>query len=385
MKVRSSILFLITILCSFSAFPFSSSFTTRGKRISLILDMLERSIESQKQTAHRQFFSNNEESSESGVLQERISKYKDNFSLAVSGQLNRDGHKIALREYVEENVHISLGLQSGYIKGDSTYHISFSTGESELRFPLSTALLGLKFGLSMRDSVFLNRERMGLNVSWYRDIHHSGKMEDSDWINGDGHSGKDIYSESSTKINLDIVDVSYVWNFLFYKSISLGVAAGYKYHRYGYAVFDTDQVGYGPYAAGYTGYISGSTLVYSVKHRFLYFGVSSNLSLSKNFLLDIQGGYSPWARSKDRDDHILRYKLSEATCKGDAYFLQARGLWNIASDLYLDLSTQYTKIDTKGIQHQLFYAGPYAGLSADVNDKITSSYWLASASLNYLF
>ena len=382
MKAKSFILLLITILWPFSVFPFSYPLT-REQRISIILDKLESNLEYQKEKFHRRFSTSDEGSSESVGQQEIVPKYKNNFYSTKSERLEKDEHKAALKEYLGENVYVSLGLQTGYIKGDSTYHISFSGGESELKFPLNAALLGIKFGLSMRDSASSNRNKMGLSVSWYKDIHHTGKMEDSDWIYGDGHSGKDIYSESSTKINLDIVDVNYVWKLLSRKKISLGAVMGYKYHRYSYAVFDTNQVGYGPYAPSYTAYVPGSTLVYSVKHKFFYFGVNSSLLLTKSFLLDFQGGYSPWARSEDRDDHILRYKLSEASCKGDAYFFKAKGLWDIASDLYFDFSAQYTKIDTKGIQHQAFYDG--SGISYDVNDKITSSYWLASASLNYLF
>lgn len=382
MKTKSFILFLITILSSFSVFPASSSFT-RKQRISILLDKLEDELRYQKEVVHRRFSTDNEGSSESVGSQEIVPRYKNNFYLTRSEWLEEDEHKVALKEYSEENVHGSLGLQTGYIKGDSTYHISFSGGESELKFPLNTALLGLKLNLSMKDRAFSNREKISLSVSWYKDIHHSGKMEDSDWIYEDNHSGKDIYSESSTKINLDIVDINYVWNLLSRKNISLGPAIGYKYHRYSYEVFDTDQVGYGEYSEDYTGYVSGPTLVYSVRHKFFYFGLNSRLSLTRSFLLDIQGGYSPWARSKDRDDHILRYKLSEASCRGDAYFFKARGLWDIASDLYFDFGAQYTKINTKGTQHQLFYAG--SGEPVDVDDKITSSYWLASASFNYLF
>ncbi|MEW6003669.1 MAG: hypothetical protein AB1638_13630, partial [Nitrospirota bacterium] len=43
-------------------------------------------------------------------------------------------------------LYLDISLRSGYLHGDSTYHISFSGGASQLEFPLKTYLLGPEIG-----------------------------------------------------------------------------------------------------------------------------------------------------------------------------------------------------------------------------------------------
>ncbi|MBL7085038.1 MAG: hypothetical protein ISS43_02895, partial [Candidatus Omnitrophica bacterium] len=117
-----------------------------------------------------------------------------------------------------EYVYATLGLQSGYITGDTTYHITFAedvlgfvfSGESELEFPLDNFLLGVEGVLGYKDFRNDKRDKARLSVSWFTDVSSdAGKMQDSDWLNnnydilytGSTHPGLDIYSESDTDLD----------------------------------------------------------------------------------------------------------------------------------------------------------------------------------------
>lgn len=277
----------------------------------------------------------------------------------------------------------NVGLQSAYLKGDTTYHISFPDGASELEFPLKTSLLGpeLVFGYKNPQG----QEKIRLNVKWLTNIVRSSeKMKDSDWIEGDGHPGLDIYSESDIKLKANIRDVDVIYNFWPAKNLSIGPMLGYKYKQFKYDVSDVNHVGYGPWT-GYTVSVSGKALEYKVTYHIPYFGLNSDVLLGERFQTNMKLGYAPWASAKDRDDHILRYKLSEASTHGYAYIANLNANWNFLPHWLIGVEGEYMKIHTTGTQHQSFYAGSYVGTIYDVDDKITSEQWLFSAMVTYRF
>ena len=285
-----------------------------------------------------------------------------------------------------ENIYTTLGLQSGYITGDTTYHISFSGGESELEFPLDNFLLGIEGGLGYKNINNDKQDRARLTVSWFTDItNDAGKMKDSDWVDGDGHEGLDIYSESDADLDTNIIDINGVYNFCPTKNISIGPMVGYKYQKFEYDISNLNQVGYGPYDPGYTSSVSGKVLDYEVKYKIPYLGLSTDLLLGDKFQMNLRFGYSPWAEANDVDDHLLTYALRKADCDGDAYLINLNAGWKFLPAWILQVGGEYVDIDTKGTQHLSYYAGPYAGFTADVDDKITSSYWLISAVVKYKF
>ena len=293
------------------------------------------------------------------------------------------GSKVGL-EFNSGRLYLDVGLQSAYFKGDTTYHIDFPGGASELEFPLKTFLLGPNVGLSYKNKQ--NQEKFRLNVKWLTNIDDgSGKMKDSDWIDGDGHSGLDIYSESKIKLKANIIDVNLIYNFWPIKQLSIGPMLGYKYQNFAYDVTDLNQVGYGPYDPGFTGSVSGNVLDYKVTYHIPYFGLSSDILLGKKFQANIKLGYAPWASAKDRDDHILRYKISEGDTDGYAYYANLNANWNFLPHWFLGVGGEYMKIHTTGTQHQYFYAGPLVGITYDVDDIITSEQWLFSTMVTYMF
>jgi outer membrane protease len=298
--------------------------------------------------------------------------------------------------------YMTLGLQTGYITGNTTYHISFSeevlgvvyNGDSELEFPLDNFLWGIEGGVGYKNINNEKQDRARLTLRWLTDVNNgAGKMKDSDWLNdaydiyyyGITHPGLDIYSESDADLDTNMVDVNYTFNFCPTENISIGSTIGYKYQKFKYDISNLNQVGYGPYEDDYTGSVSGRVLDYKVEYKIPYLGLSTDLLLGDKFQLNLQFGYSPWADAKDRDDHLLRYKLSTADCDGDAYLINLNANWEFLPAWILQVGSEYVNIDTDGTQHQFFYAGDYVGTTYDVDDKITSKYYLVNAAIKYAF
>ncbi len=291
----------------------------------------------------------------------------------------------------QEGPYFDIGLPVGYTSGDTTYHTSSYDAagngtESELEFPIKTYLIGLHGELGTNK--LQEKNRFMVKMTWLTNLGSgSGKMKDSDWLTdnidiatvGATHPGKDIYSESDIDLSATIFDVHALYIFHPVSGLSLGPLGGYLYEHFHYDISNTNQVGYGPYnnppngSPSFTGVVLGNTLNYEVKYRIPYLGVHAAQQLGDSFQVGMEAGYSPWADAEDRDDHLLRSKLSTGTATGTAYLANLSARWDISGTDFLQLTGSYENIYTKGTQHQYFYAGPFAGQSADVNDKITSS------------
>jgi outer membrane protease len=290
-------------------------------------------------------------------------------------------------------LYLDLGLQSGYIDGDTTYRISFPGGASELEFPVRTYLIGPHVVWGYQNAQ--KQDIVRLEAKWLTNLGDGkGKMKDSDFIDDDSaffgmpvpdNPGLDIYSESRMDLGVDIIDANLVYNFWPVKCLSIGPLVGFKYQRLEYDVSDTNQVGFGPYAADFTASVSGKTLDYWVKYYIPYFGLSSDLMLGNKIRMNFKGAYSPWTWAEDRDDHLLRFKRSEGDTDGYAWIASVNGSWNFLPHWILTLGGEYTKIHTTGDQHQSFYDGPLMGLAFDVDDKITSEQWYYSVTVTYRF
>lgn len=281
------------------------------------------------------------------------------------------------------DVPIFLGFDAGYLYGDTTYHISDYVGtsgiESELEFPLQAPLAGVTFGFGR--SSMRSETPFSLQATWRTNLGAGyGKMKDSDWLTDDidiflvgtANPGKDIYSESEIELTANIIDVRMAYAFHPSRSSAISPLVGYLRQNYEYDVMNTNQVGYGPYAPGYTGFVAGKTLAYEITYTLPYAGLQLDL-IGDTFSLRLEAVYSPDATAEDRDDHILRYKLSTAKADGDMIGGQLLAEWAAGNAVTIGLSGCYMRISTTGIQTQMFYAGPYAGWTAAINDKITSS------------
>jgi outer membrane protease len=300
-----------------------------------------------------------------------------------------------------ENHSVYVGPQWGYLYGDTTYHISQYFGssgiESELEFPLQTALAGIALKYNSED----RREKLGLQVSltWMTNIDKgSGKMKDSDWLTDDydlelgaPHPGKDVYSESEIELQAQIFDLRAILAKDMGQSFNIGLMLGYRYQQFKYDVMNLNQVGYGPYAYVATVSVPGLVATYEVKYGIPYMGLAmdfKNRRLEGEITTQVRLGFSPFAFADDRDDHILRSKLSTCSANGPALLASVGTTWDISEAWRLELSGEYLNIWTDGVQKQYFYATTdeaNAGRTFFINDEITSRQLSLMANLTFQF
>jgi outer membrane protease len=220
-----------------------------------------------------------------------------------------------------------------------------------------------------------------------------GSLKDSDWLTddldifytGSPNPGKDIYSESRTSLNGQSFDASYGMLFWPFKDVGFGIGpiAGYRYEYFRFKAYDTNQVGLGSWAPSETVSVTGQSIYYKVRYSVPYVGFTSDFFLKDWLRLNFGFGYSDWVVAKDRDDHLLRSKLSEGDCEGSAYLLTSSLDMEVRPDWFLSLGGEYRDIDTTGTQFQSFYDGtPDTFL---VDDKITSTVWKATIGVSHRF
>jgi outer membrane protease len=280
---------------------------------------------------------------------------------------------------------MSLGAEVG--GGDTTYRIAASDGvdsvASELQFPLSSVMLRLHGELATRAAPGDGRFVLQTSVlTAPRPRAGSGTMRDSDWLSdsldidevGFANPGKDIYSESDAELDALVVEARAAWEFPLARAPGLVLApiVGMLYQRFDYDVRNVHQVGYGPYAPTFTGSAAGQVLLYGVTYRVPYVGARAALARGKvTATADVW--FSPFASAHDRDDHLLRAKLSETDASGTAWQASLGARVALGAHDFVDLQGATVRVSTTGTQHQRFYGGEFAGLEGDIDAKITSA------------
>ncbi len=318
---------------------------------------------------------------------------KEALEACASGKVNkkvRTKRKKGLEKKAMHNkkggLYWDVQVSGGHIEGNSTYHIAFDGGASELEFPLDTDLAGVGIELSYFNDVSENNlPKAKLYCRLWSDVSHNGVLKDSDWMENDNQPGLDVYSEGKTRIDLFLLDARYLYNFYIKKHFSIGVLTGYRYQNFDYRVYDVNQIGYGIYASAYTTSQEGLVARYWVKSQIPYFGFELSCSLSRFLEITAVVGASPWVKIKDMDDHILRYKRCTGRTEGHSYFAKVSADICLTRRVLVLLNMEYWDIETSGEQYQYWYGGSSLGSSAVVSDMINSSYWLGNIALVYRF
>jgi len=279
---------------------------------------------------------------------------------------------------------ITVGPEVRYINGHSTYHISFDSswasgghGESELEFPLDNFMAGMHVVAGGRHETGGTQARGRLSMSLLGVVNKdAGIMKDSDWIENDAafgeapHEGRDLYTESDARLKGTIFDIEYAYYFRCNQSWTLGPMLGFRYHQFKYDIY-----GYRGFYWTTPVYGEGKVLEYEVTYKIPYIGLTGEalIGYKHQFRFVWSFGYSDWTEVRDRDDHILRYKLSEGECEGESYLSNVGLDWNFLPHWILSVGAEYVDIEATGTQHQRFYAGASAGTTYNVNDRVSSS------------
>lgn len=292
-----------------------------------------------------------------------------------------------------KNTGINVGICIDEMKGDTTYHIGGTefipeidtdlTWESELEFPLDTYLVGIKSSVKGK----FQGNPWSLNFSAHKNVSEPWQtMKDSDWFGLPeyGLREKWSYTESDAELNASILDVNGRLGFPIHPKTVLEGILGYKRQKFSYEISGVrgwqvtgEEI---VYFSEYKGVNVGD---YDITYHLPYLGVAIKM-LSPKSIFNAEIVFSPEASSNDRDDHILRNKLSRSNCEGTAFMGGINGcvmLNQKASKInwFLEFGFNFMKISTDGYQEQSWYGDDPISEEDDtgtkisgINNKITS-------------
>ena len=299
--------------------------------------------------------------------------------------------------------HFDIWLNAGKLSGDSTYAIGGKVTDnqgnfgnfgdrdhlSELKWPLDVVLASLG-GRAEVGRFCVQGEIMKNATS------NAGDMEDSDWgIYYDTYgpnpapgfnfypTTKDVYSTSKTDLSALILDVRGRYAVWQGSRFSTNLGLGLRYQRFTIVASDVFQ--YSP-----TFYSYGLDNVFPTD-PFGYAGKGPALELSGLYrfgtMVSLEGsvGYSPLVQAKDRDDHLLRSKLSEGSDTGTAWLVDLKLRLQATEHWFGALGVSGLFINTSGTQTQSYYSGENVGYVAKIDQKITSSQTYGSVEVGFSF
>gem|GEM_PF-4266050 len=247
---------------------------------------------------------------------------------------------------------VNFGLQAGYLRGNTTYDITLGTGTSELKWPLDMYMAGFKYSLSYKD--------FGFSVSYLKapSRRYGTFMEDTDLelngsSSGSSQASRLIYSETGLKAEGNVANIGAHLFLMHYGHSSCGLRAGYSYYSFTYSGYDTLQVTTGSENSGI--FVPGHVIYYKVDYRSWYAGLEYRLELLRRMYLFANLDYSPKVRVKDKDDHLLRYKLSRGNCTGEGVSISLSAMYMLAHGWCAYVDGIYGRIRTDGVQDQVWY------------------------------
>lgn len=290
-----------------------------------------------------------------------------------------------------ERPKLDLTLGHGMLSGDTTYQIGGTvdtpSGSSEIHFPLSELEFPLDvYMLSVGGSLeFAEKWKLSANVK--KNINSdAGKMKDSDWgIFFDDPDSLDIYSESDADLEALITDINLRYRFYKKSNWSFIAGLGYLRQNFDYEISNLDQ--WYPSLNDYYGYdighdyVSGKVLEYEVTYNIPYMEIGTQFKIKDKFRLEASLGYSPLVNVTDEDNHILRSKISEGDCDGDAILLSLEGRYDFLTHWFLTLQLDYMMIETDGKQKQY----TYGEWTATIDQEIESEQIFAALAVGYAF
>ena len=276
-----------------------------------------------------------------------------------------------------------LSLETGKIDGDTTYVISGPQSggfKSELIFPIQQQVMELGYQLP------LGKYKIeSLNFSLLKNIEdESGTFIDSDWLYSYS-SEKAIYSESDNYLDFYTVDLA-VDFFPLYNSDSgnsyFNLSAGYQKQDFDFDVYNLEQINY---LTDRESIVPGKVLTYQIEYSFPYLALNwqkkSKQAQAWNYRISL--GFSPFLKAEDRDDHILRDKLSYIEADGEALLAELDLSYNFSSNFAFFAAWDYLSLAADGTQTQKNYSGTV--LFENIDAEISSKQSLFSAGMSYKF
>jgi len=248
---------------------------------------------------------------------------------------------------------LAVGIEA--MGGDTTYQIGgnlvYADGSSQaLHFPLSELEWPLDIWLGRIDAGMKIGDSWRINGVLKKNISDpDDNMIDKDWITLSNPSQLDVYSDSNiSDFDAFIFDIDVEWAFLQRETWSLFAGIGYQYQNFDYDSQLIHQ--YSPSGRpGFDYYGDGSvSIIYEITYNMPYLLIGTDVKLIDNFTLAGSFAYAPWVDAEDKDNHVLRNRVTEGDMDGDAFMLDLSAQYNFTPSWFLVAGFHYTKIDVDG-------------------------------------
>jgi outer membrane protease len=283
------------------------------------------------------------------------------------------------------NTYITVGI--GRLSGDTTYQIGgryvTPSGSGTYHFPISKLEFPLDIWMiSVEESKEFEKKNLKVSVGAKKNYtRDAGRMEDSDWLTVANPSQLDVYSQSNAYLDALMLGIHVSYRFFERPHWSLIAGVGYRYQNFDYECKLNQQ--WSP--SGLSGYdytgIGSVDLTYEVTYSIPYIEIGTQYIFTNKWSLDASLGYSPIVHAEDLDVHVLRAKVSEGDCDGDAILFSLKGRYNVSRSWFFALQLDYTYINTDGRQKQ-YTDGAW---SATIDQEITSEQLFGVLYAGYAF
>lgn len=276
------------------------------------------------------------------------------------------------------------------LKGQASYDITFGgydpttdptmgyiSGESKLEFDLKALMTRFGIEASTQDGSVVLTAGYATAAS-----QGSGQFRDRDWLTnhyvndtlGYDPLGGDTLSNSKSPVRS--IDLGLRFRLAHGGPFSLHGLLEYGNDRFGtFKVYD--------YTGFYRGWMTGGpfvpvhgesetpVLTYVVTYGSYRVGLSPAVELGGGFSL---AGFAKcgFATYDDTDDHLLRSRVAKGSGTGSVYDLKGSVSWRAEWGLGLSAFVGARGFSAKGTQHQTYYAGENAGLTAAVDESVKS-------------
>jgi len=300
----------------------------------------------------------------------------------------------ALGSYLD----LSLSARGKLMTGHTMYTIDFSkmyliqgynvvvNSTSELKFPLDVFVTEYAFSLGGKLTKNLP---WSLNVSYAANTNDPGDaMTDLDWWRVPLLEIDDLVSSTDSKAQLDAEYFNIYWKAAVWagSGIRFDALLGYEYQKLSFDMtgvtgWQLDSLERRVYFSELEGELVGT---YEVKYHIPYAGIAATIDIIRELDIDATVKASPLVSAKDRDDHVLRDKLSSGDVTGGMVAVGGEASYTLFGpgqglSWVFSFGYEYTYINATGSQTQTwygddpFYPGDETGTQVTgIGDKLKS-------------
>ncbi len=284
---------------------------------------------------------------------------------------------------------LQFSVGSSFLQGDDTYQIggryySVSTGPGTLHFPLSE----LKFPANSRYPILTAQWQPSVTTrltASFGEINRQdvvGLMLDSDWGVWAGSTATtlDIFSTSRTTLHLKDYRVKMEWllgsDVTANPSASTWIGLSYRYQARSYLSSDIHQI-YPSRLALAPIVVPGPVIQFDRTLQLPAVTLRGDvrgkpLPWLPEMVMSLGAEFAPFATVKDRDDHLLRSKLSITEFSGHSISLSVNLTALLTSSISVSLGVEQSTLDVTGRQTQSQYG---VGANSDTTVIIDAVGW----------